>query len=427
MSFRIRGVSSRYNRGLAVFLADARKQLNACDVAWFTEVSSDARATALKRLATELGFGMAYGNKGGNDDCAVLWRKTRFRGVIGATVAIESPRSGDDPDAAIVVLDDLKEHKRVLISAFHMPHGVEIAGRFRPGKMTARWKTERANWTRTVNEWMTVHKCHAAIMGGDWNINLRSPFFQKHIRAGMPNWRLPRNIPAKGSHRKRLIDFAVSRGGSLAGFQVLPKGPASDHCPISMSFTYGATTMSAPPTKETKVATTQNLWQALPGDSKKLHIWNIPTKHGNVRIKMRNGSVGFILAWCVLRWAELLEPVKGKILDDWGYAYRPVRGVTSGLSNHASGTAVDVNATRWPLGTRNMSAWKRARVALVIRPVRGVVTWGGVWRRPDQMHLEITKGTMMSACEKVAKRLMTTPRGKRILKANPGQKKVIES
>lgn len=185
--------------------------------------------------------------------------------------------------------------------------------------------------------------------------------------------------------------------------------------------------MSAPPTKETKVATTQNLWQALPGDSKKLHIWNIPTKHGNVRIKMRNGSVGFILAWCVLRWAELLEPVKGKILDDWGYAYRPVRGATSGLSNHASGTAVDVNATRWPLGTRNMSAWKRARVALVIRPVRGVVTWGGVWRRPDQMHLEITKGTTMGACEKVAKRLMTTPRGRRILKANPGQKRVIES
>jgi HK97 family phage portal protein len=35
--------------------------------------------------------------------------------------------------------------------------------------------------------------------------------------------------------------------------------------------------------------------------------------------------------------------------DDWGYAERPIRGSTV-VSNHASGTAIDLNATCWTLG-----------------------------------------------------------------------------
>jgi hypothetical protein len=176
-------------------------------------------------------------------------------------------------------------------------------------------------------------------------------------------------------------------------------------------------------------ARSQNQWPALERGTSKLHTWVIPAKSGTIRLSLRNGSAGFILAHLALWLAETVAPLAGKVMDDWGYAYRPVRGYETTLSNHSSGTAMDLNATAHPLGKigtwpskqatkiRNKLAW-----SLYGKSIR----WGGDYHgRKDEMHFEID--VPLADCEKIARRLMNTPRGRRLLQANPGQRAVIES
>lgn len=174
------------------------------------------------------------------------------------------------------------------------------------------------------------------------------------------------------------------------------------------------------------MATSQNGWPALSSDSDLLTTINIPTREGVVRLRLRGGSAGFLLAHFILWWADRVEPVFGKILDDWGWAYRTIRGDETTLSNHCSGTAADVNATRWPLGTDHMPMWMKVRIRARLLLYRGCLRWGGDYHtRLDQMHTEINAS--LSKCERRARRLMKSPRGKRILAANPGLREWILS
>ncbi|HEX7717137.1 MAG TPA: M15 family metallopeptidase [Marmoricola sp.] len=178
------------------------------------------------------------------------------------------------------------------------------------------------------------------------------------------------------------------------------------------------------------MSTSQNGFPALASGSRLLHTWVIPAKHGTIKLTLRNGSAGFILAHLALYMAEVVAPwsiVRSK--GNWGYAYRPIRGYSSTLSNHSSGTAMDLDAPRHPLG--KVGTWTAKQVVkihkrLAWRLYRGAIRWGGDYHgRKDEMHFEIN--VSLAVCERVAKRLMRTPRGKRLLKANPGQKAVILS
>lgn len=95
--------------------------------------------------------------------------------------------------------------------------------------------------------------------------------------------------------------------------------------------------------------------------------------------------------WAAARWHRDVEPlVEGW---NWGWAYRAIRGATQ-LSNHASGTAIDLNAPRHPLGvaaSRNLSPAQIASIRRIIGDSRGCLAWGGEWSRPDAMHLEVIK------------------------------------
>lgn len=175
------------------------------------------------------------------------------------------------------------------------------------------------------------------------------------------------------------------------------------------------------------MATSANGWPALEADSTSLYTWTIPAKNGHLRIRLRNGSAGFLLCHFLLWWSERLDDLTNPHpADDWGYAYRPIRGQYSGLSNHASGTAVDADATQWPLGTEHMTNAMKAKIRLRLKLYRGCLRWGGDYSgRKDQMHTEVN--APLASCEKVAKALMRTPRGKRILDANPTQRAVILS
>lgn len=178
--------------------------------------------------------------------------------------------------------------------------------------------------------------------------------------------------------------------------------------------------------------TSQNGWPVLEPDSPKLYTWTIPARTGTIRLRLRNGSAGFLLCHLLLWLAETIEPLAGDSLDDWGYAHRPIRGQTTGFSNHASGTAADANAPRHWLGQRGTFGYlihglpAEIRIRTRLRFYRGTIRWGGDYRlRADEMHFELDRP--LADAERVARRLMGTSRGRRILEANPGQRAVILS
>lgn len=80
--------------------------------------------------------------------------------------------------------------------------------------------------------------------------------------------------------------------------------------------------------------------------------------------------------------------------QSWGWAKRPVRGSSTDISNHASGTAIDLNAVKHPLGavgtfTTGQAAAIRAR----LKRYGGALRWGGDYSgRKDEMHFEINLG-----------------------------------
>lgn len=84
----------------------------------------------------------------------------------------------------------------------------------------------------------------------------------------------------------------------------------------------------------------------------------------------------------------------------WGYAEREIRGGGS-LSNHASGTAIDCNAPRHPLGKAGtFSGSQVAAIRQILADTNHVVRWGGDYSgRVDEMHFEITTGATMRQCE----------------------------
>lgn len=174
------------------------------------------------------------------------------------------------------------------------------------------------------------------------------------------------------------------------------------------------------------VPTSANGWPVLQAGSPLLHTWVIPARTGEVHIRLRNGSAGFLLAHWLLWFAERVEPLHGGITDDWGWALRPVRGQSTGFSNHAAGCAADMNATKHPLG--KAGTFTPAQVKRMQRRLRflRVLVWGGNYTyRKDEMHVEVVQP--LAVCERRARRLSKTPRGIRLLRANPGQRKVIYS
>lgn len=182
------------------------------------------------------------------------------------------------------------------------------------------------------------------------------------------------------------------------------------------------------------MATTVNGYPVIPagkfeGPGPHLRRWWVPksetlTFHER-HFDLRDGAMGFVLMHFILWFHETIEHLDvNKIWDEWGHAVRPVRGQTTGYSNHAGGGAADLNATLHPRTVSIFSTFSSARIKqirlwIASSKYMGVLVWGGEWDTPDGMHVEIA-AVSMDRVKRVARLLAKTPRGKRILKANPG-------
>jgi hypothetical protein len=100
-------------------------------------------------------------------------------------------------------------------------------------------------------------------------------------------------------------------------------------------------------------------------------------------------SVGLLLASFAAEFHNLIEPIDEGVFDDWGYAFRMVRGSENVLSCHSSGTAIDLNATQHPLGAVGTFPAEKVPMIRALAKKYGL-KWGGDWKRKDEMHFEVT-------------------------------------
>lgn len=100
------------------------------------------------------------------------------------------------------------------------------------------------------------------------------------------------------------------------------------------------------------------------------------------------GDVFTIFDFLCKKFNATVEPIRRD--QSWGWAYREVRG-GSDLSNHASATAIDLNAPSHPLGRRGtFSPDQNRAIQRILNDLDAVVRWGGDYPgRPDEMHFEI--------------------------------------
>jgi hypothetical protein len=160
-------------------------------------------------------------------------------------------------------------------------------------------------------------------------------------------------------------------------------------------------TVVTPQRRGSSVVTSQNGWPA--NDRSVIASYTIP---GSTRkVALRKGDASVLLLDIAAWIHHNVEPVDDGQLDDWGYAERNIRGSSTTLSNHASGTAVDLNALKHPLGVRR--SWTDAQASKIrdrLRLYGGVVRWGGDYDgRIDEMHFELNASP--NAVAKVADRI----------------------
>jgi len=109
------------------------------------------------------------------------------------------------------------------------------------------------------------------------------------------------------------------------------------------------------------------------------------------KIKLRCAEkVAPLLVTFAAEFHQHVEPIDQGAPDDWGYCYRNIRGTSDKLSNHSSGTAIDLNAAKHPLGHAGTFTVMQTVMIQALAKKYGL-TWGGDYKnRKDEMHFEIS-------------------------------------
>jgi hypothetical protein len=138
----------------------------------------------------------------------------------------------------------------------------------------------------------------------------------------------------------------------------------------------------------------QNGWVA--NDRSRIKVWTIPGT--TIRLSLEKNDGGFVLTHFLEWFAKVIEPIDLGRPDDWGYAERNIVGGKD-VSNHASGTAFDVNSLKHPLGAINtFDPRQRAMIRNKLLYYDGCIRWGGDYNtRKDDMHFEINRSPLITS------------------------------
>jgi hypothetical protein len=130
-----------------------------------------------------------------------------------------------------------------------------------------------------------------------------------------------------------------------------------------------------------------NGWTAS-SNPEEIGIKSYPVKGTKIKLRCAE-KVAPLLIGFAEEFHELIEPIDEGTLDDWGYCFRNVRGTSDKLSNHSSGTAIDLNASSHQLGKVGTFPNEKVPMIRALAKKYGL-RWGGDYKsRADEMHFEI--------------------------------------
>lgn len=142
------------------------------------------------------------------------------------------------------------------------------------------------------------------------------------------------------------------------------------------------------------MTTTLNGW---PYPAKKLVTKVVP---GTTRKVTLNADCAPILLALAADYHATVRPIDKGTVDDAGYCDRDARAAAGRKSNHANGSALDLN---WSEEGAQNSAWgkkffEQAKTKLAIAAIKrrygSCVAWGGDWNKyKDYMHWEAKPGS----------------------------------
>lgn len=132
--------------------------------------------------------------------------------------------------------------------------------------------------------------------------------------------------------------------------------------------------------------TSMNGWPRHPDPSTIRCFWyQVPDT--KIRLRVQEEAAPLLIA-AARKWDLYVEPLREGWC--WSYNYAIIPG-TSLWSNHSSGTAIDLNAPKHPMGvptSKTLTFQQRRRVVKIAK--RYGLRWGGNWSTtPDAMHLEM--------------------------------------
>ncbi len=140
------------------------------------------------------------------------------------------------------------------------------------------------------------------------------------------------------------------------------------------------------------MAKSQNGWPVVTNKQ----LWPHPLVGGILA-----GPVWVVLAWFIREYTRLVEPVSRA--QSGCFNPRKIAG-SSKWSNHASGTAVDLNWTLHPNRRRTFTAAQVAVITSILNRAGGVLRWGRLY--DDEMHFEIAPHTTPAQVKKFATKLL---------------------
>ncbi len=132
----------------------------------------------------------------------------------------------------------------------------------------------------------------------------------------------------------------------------------------------------------------QNGWDASP-ERAAIHVKNYMVP-GTTRHIACAKAVAPLMVGFAGEFHALIEPIDEGTFDDWGYNFAPIPGSKT-LSNHASGTAMDINATLHPW--KKKGTFDNAKVPMIRALAKKYgLRWGGDYLHgfTDEMHFEVT-------------------------------------
>ena len=142
------------------------------------------------------------------------------------------------------------------------------------------------------------------------------------------------------------------------------------------------------------MSTSLNGWIVLKPTSSMLRTGLVPLTTRKIRMHREVLPLFLALAFDYDEW---INPIDRGPLDDAGYCYRMSHG-SDGWSNHASGSALDLNWSKeGAQRATNRAFWAKNDIrlhTLQIKRIYHVVDWGGDWSAKfwDPMHWEIGHG-----------------------------------